>query len=80
MMIAQEPRVVKKKPGYPKGWRFMKEFVHVDGTVYHRGVEQPNLKGKKKPTEIVVKPKLTKKQKARHDRKQAKKDLKEGNW
>ncbi len=63
MMIAQEPRVVKKKPGYPKGWRFMKEFVHVDGTVYHRGVEQPNLKGKKKPTEIVVKPKLTKKQK-----------------
>lgn len=63
MMIAQEPRVTKKKPGYPKGWRFMTEFVHADGTVYHKGVEQPDLKGKKKPTEIVTKPKLSKKQK-----------------
>lgn len=56
------PQQTKKKPGYPKGWRFMKEFVHADGTVYHKGVEQPDLKGKKKPTEIVLKPKLSKKQ------------------
>ena len=63
MMIAQEPRATKKKAGYPKGWRFMSEFVHADGTVYHKGVEQPDLKGKKAPTEIIIKPKLSKKQK-----------------
>lgn len=57
------PPQPKKKVGYPKGWRFMKEFVHADGTVYYRGVEQPELKGKKKPTEIAIKPKLSKKQK-----------------
>lgn len=50
--------------GYPKGWRFMKEFVHSDGTVYHRGIEQPQLKGTLDPTAIVVKPKKTKAQKA----------------
>ena len=50
--------------GYPKGWRFMKEFVHSDGTVYHRGVEQPELKGTLATTVIVVKPKKTKAQKA----------------
>lgn len=58
---------VKKKQassqGYPKGWRFMKEFVHADGTVYFRGVEQPNLKGTYATTVIVAKPKKTKQQK-----------------
>jgi len=48
--------------GYPKGWRFMKEFVHADGTVYFRGIEQPNLKGTYATTVIVVKPKKTKQQ------------------
>ena len=50
--------------GYPKGWRFMKEFVHATGLVYHKGVEQPDLKGTLEPTPIVVKPKKTKAQKA----------------
>jgi len=63
MSIANEPLVQKKKAGYPKGWRFMTEFVHTDGTVYHKGVEQPGLKGTLKPTEVVAKPKLSKKQK-----------------
>jgi hypothetical protein len=49
--------------GYPKGWRFMKEFVHADGTVYLRGVEQPSLKGTRSSTTIVVRPKKTKQQK-----------------
>ena len=60
--------LVKKKlvaaQGYPKGWRFMKEFVHANGTVYHRGVEQPDLKGTLEPTTIIVKPKKSKAQKA----------------
>jgi len=28
----------KATEGFPKGWRFMKEFVHSDGTVYYKGV------------------------------------------
>lgn len=67
MLRAQAPPTKRKlatAEGYPKGWRFMKEFVHANGTVYHRGVEQPNLKGSLPPTVIVVKPKKTKAQKA----------------
>lgn len=60
---AAEPPTQKKKIGYPKGWRFMHEFVHADGTVYYKGVEQPELKGKKKPTPIVEKPKISRKEK-----------------
>ena len=58
------PKVERKRVGYPKGWRFMNLFVHADGTVYHKGVEDNNLKGTLPPTEIVVKPKKTAKQKA----------------
>lgn len=50
----------KKAVGYPKGWRFMKEFVHVDGNVYHRGVEQPHLKGTLPATVIQTKKKPNK--------------------
>ena len=49
------PKVERKRIGYPKGWKFMNQFVHADGTVYNKGIEQPTLKGKLKPTEIVVK-------------------------
>lgn len=41
----------------------MKLFVHVDGTVYFRGIEQPDLKGEYEPTPIIEKPKVSKKQK-----------------
>lgn len=65
---AYDEPIVRKKfataQGFPKGWRFMKEFVHADGTVFHRGVEQPKLKGTLEPTTIVVKPKKSKAQKA----------------
>lgn len=67
-MMRQYDEPAKRKQataqGYPKGWRFMKEFVHADGTVYFRGVEQPDLKGKYDATPIVVKPKKSKAQKA----------------
>lgn len=43
--------------GRPAGWHFMNEFVDKDGTVYHRGVEQPKLKGTLKPTKVVAKKK-----------------------
>ena len=53
--------------GKPRGWKFMKEYVHKDGTVYHKGIEQPELKGTLQPTTIkkkAIKPKLSKGQKA----------------
>lgn len=31
--------------GFPRGWQFMNQFVHTDGKVYHKGVEQPELFG-----------------------------------
>lgn len=59
-----ESITIKKKVGYPRGWKFMSEFVHIDGTVYFKGVEQPKLKGKRKPTVIEHKPKQSKREKA----------------
>lgn len=56
-----------KPSGRPRGWVFMKEFVDKDGNVFHRGEEQPDLKGTLPPTTIKVKPpkpKLSKGQKA----------------
>lgn len=44
----------------PRGWKFMKEFVDKDMNVYHRGIEQPELKGTLKPTEIIPKEKRPK--------------------
>ena len=52
----------KEKPqkvstGRPAGWHFMNEFVDKDGNVFHKGVEQPKLKGTLKPTKVVAKKK-----------------------
>tara|TARA_B110000211_G_scaffold173257_1_gene195690 strand:- start:199 stop:675 length:477 start_codon:yes stop_codon:yes gene_type:complete len=44
-----------KPSGKPRGWAFMKEYVDKDGNVYHRGTEQPGLKGTLKATVIKVK-------------------------
>ena len=31
--------------GRPPGWHWMSEFVDKDGNVFHKGKEQPKLKG-----------------------------------
>jgi len=49
----------KPKTGRPAGWHFMNEFVDKDGNVFHKGKEQPKLKGTLKPTK--VKPRKKKK-------------------
>ena len=41
-----------KKTGRPAGWHWMNEFVDKDGNVYHKGKEQPELKGNLKPTKV----------------------------
>jgi hypothetical protein len=38
--------------GRPAGWHFMKEFVDKDGNVFHKGKEQPDLKGTLPPTKV----------------------------
>ena len=60
-----------KPSGRPRGWQFMKEFVDKDGNVFHKGKEQPKLKGTLSPTKITNKPKakLSKAQKERQKQK-----------
>ena len=43
---------VKPKTGRPAGWHFMNEFVDKDGNVFHKGKEQPDLKGTLEPTKV----------------------------
>jgi len=40
----EEPKSYKPT-GRPAGWHWMTEFVDKDGNVFHRGKEQPKLKG-----------------------------------
>ncbi len=58
----EEPKSYKPT-GRPAGWHWMSEFVDKDGNVFHRGKEQPKLKGTLKPT--VVKPTKKKRKKRR---------------
>lgn len=63
-LLATRASVVKSDK--PKGWKFMKEFVSSDGTVYHKGEEQTVLKGTLPVTVIEPKPekkKLSKQEK-----------------
>ena len=43
---------VKPKTGRPAGWHFMNEYVDKDGNVFHKGKEQPDLKGTLPPTKV----------------------------
>ena len=66
-MMNQYP--LENKPSYkptgrPVGWHWMTEFVDKDGNVFHRGKEQPKLKGTLKPT--VVKPRKKIKRRTRN--------------
>jgi|TARA_B100001964_G_scaffold239227_1_gene306242 hypothetical protein len=54
----EEPKSYKPT-GRPAGWHWMNEFVDKDGNVFHKGKEQPKLKGKLKPTKVRP-PKKTK--------------------
>jgi len=71
------PGTIKKQKvssGRPAGWHFMNEFVDKDGNVFHKGKEQPDLKGTLNPT--VVKPRKKKKKLTEDEKLQ--RDLK--NW
>ena len=77
VMMAKFPDLIpqqKKSSGRPAGWHWMKEFVDKDGNVFHKGEEQPDLKGTLEPT--VVKPRKKKKKLSEDEKLQ--RDLK--NW
>ena len=49
-----------KPTGRPAGWHWMAEFVDKDGNVFHKGKEQPKLKGTLPPTKVKPPKKKTK--------------------
>lgn len=57
---------IQEKSDKPKGWKFMKVYVHKDGTVYFKGVEQPSLKGTLPVT--VIQPKEDKKKMSKQEK------------
>ena len=54
-MFPEKEKTQRVKTGRPAGWHWMAEFVDKDGTVYHKGKEQPKLKGTLSPTEVKPK-------------------------
>ena len=59
-LVPDEPETPKEKKapadtGFPHGWRWKKQFVHADGRVFEKGVENPALKGTIPPTTILSK-------------------------
>ncbi len=60
--MVEGPSISRRKvsSGRPPGWHFMAEYVDKDGNVFYKGIEQPDLKGKKQPTEIDKKEKISK--------------------
>ena len=59
----QEPKSTYKPTGRPAGWHWMAEFVDKDGNVFHRGKEQPKLKGTLPPTKVKPKKKIKRRSK-----------------
>ena len=81
-MFPEQSKPTRVKTGRPSGWHFMNEFVDKDGNVFHKGKEQPDLKGTLPPTKIKPKKKAKRRSKeeillARHEKK--KKVLKKAN-
>lgn len=76
-MKRTEPPVIHQvkeksdKPKKPKGYHLMKVYVDPEGNVFHKGKEQPELKGTLKPTPIKLKKTM-----AQKDIEQQKKDAK----
>ena len=73
-MFPEQSKPTRVKTGRPSGWHYMNEFVDKDGNVFHKGKEQPDLKGTLPPTKIKPKKKAKRRSKeeillARHEKK-----------
>ena len=74
--MPKESKSSYRPTGRPAGWHFMNEFVDKDGNVFHKGKEQPDLKGTLPPTKVKPrkkKKKLTEDEKLQRDLKNWKK-------
>ena len=60
LIPVEESKSTYKPTGRPPGWHWMKEFVDKDGNVFHKGKEQPKLKGTLKPTKVTPRKKKIK--------------------
>ena len=74
--MPKESKSSYRPTGRPAGWHFMNEFVDADGNVFHKGKEQPKLKGTLPPTKVEPKKKTKRRTKeeiliARHNKKKA---------
>ena len=70
------PPVARQEPvksDKPKGWKFMKVYVHKDGSVYHKGVEQTELHGTLPVT--VIQPKEEKQKLSKEEKEELKRSL-----
>lgn len=71
--VPPPPEKKEYKPtGRPRGWTLYKEFVDKYGNVFHKGVEQPDLKGTLPPTEVKKKSKTKKSKKTKKEKEEAK--------
>ena len=62
-MFPIEDKPKRVSTGRPAGRHFMKEFVDKDGNVFHKGKEQPDLKGTLPPTKVKPKKKAKRRSK-----------------
>ena len=62
-MFPEQTKPIKVKTGRPAGWHWMAEFVDKDGNVFHKGKEQPKLKGTLPPTKVKPKKKTKRRSK-----------------
>ena len=74
--LHEENKSTYKPTGRPPGWHFMSEFVDVDGNVFHKGKEQPKLKGTLSSTKVKPRKKIKRRTKEqilidRHNKKKA---------
>ena len=62
-MFPEQDKPSYKPTGRPAGWHWMAEFVDKDGNVFHKGKEQPKLKGTLPPTKVKPKKKTKRRSK-----------------
>ncbi len=72
--LQQQRKVVKKETGFPRGWHLYAKFVHPDGRVFEKGVENTALKGTLPPTEVKKNTMLRSERRRLREAKQARRE------
>jgi len=51
-LVPIEEKIKKEPSGFPRGWKLYSRFVHANGKVYDKGIEQTELEGTLPPTDM----------------------------